>query len=650
MKKTNILSIILVTLIAISITSSAYAVPMSINYQGKLTDPNGSVLNGEYQMSFSLFNTDTNGTTLWSEQQTIMVADGIYNVQLGAVNPLSADIFDNDALFLEVMIESETLSPRQRLTSVAFAIRAQEAESVGGFPVEDLVTEAEFDIKITNQTFTDDQIPDDITVNYAKDADKLDGKHASEFGDGHSLDAADHDPVDVLYVNANSNVSIIGLPDTDIPSGTAFVDIEGFSGYKLNVNGDIYVRGQDIIFSHGDSSHEGNRNIDSISYLDGTDQWGGYVPELDSAGVFTFFADTNYRSPWDQPSAAISAKGAYFKSNVGIGTASPKSKLHVEDAIAWGNRVIQLTDSTAPGGFLGIEDGSIIAGDFIPLIHGKGVGTGNPSRIGLHLLGEPGEDGSDDAAVNIQGRLNGVALINAPILTILNYSTELMRIAASGNVGIGTTNPGAELHIFNTENSSTKIVIDTPGISDEQSSDILLITKGNGYELIGTGIPNTKGWGIIARGDSNYWYETRNDILFSYWNGTSWNEVVHLDHIGRVGIGTSSPQGTLDVNGTIYQRGNQLHADYVFEPNYSLESIEEHSKYMWENKHLKAIPKAKVDKDGQEIIEVGAHRKGIVEELEKAHIYIEQLHKQNKALETLVSELSTRIEALERNN
>jgi hypothetical protein len=35
----------------------------------------------------------------------------------------------------------------------------------------------------------------------------------------------------------------------------------------------------------------------------------------------------------------------------------------------------------------------------------------------------------------------------------------------------------------------------------------------------------------------------------------------------RVGIGTNNPQGTLDVNGAIYQRG-VLHADYVFEPDY----------------------------------------------------------------------------------
>jgi hypothetical protein len=102
---------------------------------------------------------------------------------------------------------------------------------------------------------------------------------------------------------------------------------------------------------------------------------------------------------------------------------------------------------------------------------------------------------------------------------------------------------------------------------------------------------------------------------------------------GNVGIGTKSPNGKLDVNGSIYQRGSELHADYVFEQDYELESIDEHSEFMWKEKHLPAIPKARIDDNGQEIVEVGSHRKGIVEELEKAHIYIEQLHERLKTLE-----------------
>ncbi len=106
------------------------------------------------------------------------------------------------------------------------------------------------------------------------------------------------------------------------------------------------------------------------------------------------------------------------------------------------------------------------------------------------------------------------------------------------------------------------------------------------------------------------------------------SELMVVESDGKVGIGTAKPKGTLDVNGPIYQRGKVLNADYVFEHDYQLESIREHTDFMWNNKHLEAIPKAAIDENGKEIVEIGSHQRGIVEELEKAHIYISQLHEQ----------------------
>jgi len=42
---------------------------------------------------------------------------------------------------------------------------------------------------------------------------------------------------------------------------------------------------------------------------------------------------------------------------------------------------------------------------------------------------------------------------------------------------------------------------------------------------------------------------------------------------------------------------------------------------------------------GMEIVEVGGHRRGIVEELEKAHIYVEQLHQRLNELEKKLASL-----------
>ena len=98
---------------------------------------------------------------------------------------------------------------------------------------------------------------------------------------------------------------------------------------------------------------------------------------------------------------------------------------------------------------------------------------------------------------------------------------------------------------------------------------------------------------------------------------------------GKVAIGSSSvdPSARLYVNGKIKRNGTCSLADYVFEPGYKLESVEEHTKFMWENKHLPAIPKMEKTEDGRDIISMDEDQKGILEELEKAHIYIAHLKK-----------------------
>jgi hypothetical protein len=115
---------------------------------------------------------------------------------------------------------------------------------------------------------------------------------------------------------------------------------------------------------------------------------------------------------------------------------------------------------------------------------------------------------------------------------------------------------------------------------------------------------------------------------------------------GKVGIGTQSPVGKLDVNGAIFQRGGVLHPDYVFEADYELESIEEHAKYMWEKKHLPAVGKGVYDEDGTPILELGARSQGMLEELEKAHIYIEMLNTMLKDLRETVAAQQALLEDL----
>ncbi len=112
-------------------SSSAFAgVPHLINYQGKLTDTGGVPLEGSYGLTFRIYDAETGGNLLWEETQNgVVVQKGVFSVLLGSVNNLGLT-FDK-AYFLEIKVGSEVMSPRQRITSAGYAIRAESLDGPG---------------------------------------------------------------------------------------------------------------------------------------------------------------------------------------------------------------------------------------------------------------------------------------------------------------------------------------------------------------------------------------------------------------------------------------------------------------------------------------------------------------------------------------
>ena len=74
----NLKNFIIFILIA---CQSVFAVPSLINYQGRLTDPNGDALTGNKIMSVSIYDAATEGTSLYTEEVGIISLDsnGIYS-------------------------------------------------------------------------------------------------------------------------------------------------------------------------------------------------------------------------------------------------------------------------------------------------------------------------------------------------------------------------------------------------------------------------------------------------------------------------------------------------------------------------------------------------------------------------------------------
>ena len=126
-----------------------------LSYQGRLTDTSQNPINTNTDMSYKLYDADSGGTQLWSSNTCTVDPDqdGIFNVNLGAGAGAGADdescgaeiddsVFTENAnVWLEVTIGSgagaETLSPRQPIRTVAYAINA---ETLQGLPPAEIAS------------------------------------------------------------------------------------------------------------------------------------------------------------------------------------------------------------------------------------------------------------------------------------------------------------------------------------------------------------------------------------------------------------------------------------------------------------------------------------------------------------------------------
>jgi len=123
----------LVVLALACLAWQAAAMSEVIGYQGVLRDSGGSpVPGGSYAVEFRIYDAETGGAQLWSESQTVTVADGTMNVRLGEVTPLTGLDFDAQ-YWLEIAVEGEApLVPRTMFTAVPYAARAAFANESEG--------------------------------------------------------------------------------------------------------------------------------------------------------------------------------------------------------------------------------------------------------------------------------------------------------------------------------------------------------------------------------------------------------------------------------------------------------------------------------------------------------------------------------------
>jgi hypothetical protein len=121
----------------------ASVVPTLVNFSGVLTAANGKPLTGTVGATFSLYKDQQGGAPLWLETQNVQPdKSGHYSVMLGSAggHGLPPELFaSGEARWLGVQAQGQAEQPRVMLLAVPYALKAGDAQTIGGLPASAFV-------------------------------------------------------------------------------------------------------------------------------------------------------------------------------------------------------------------------------------------------------------------------------------------------------------------------------------------------------------------------------------------------------------------------------------------------------------------------------------------------------------------------------
>jgi hypothetical protein len=238
--------------------------------------------------------------------------------------------------------------------------------------------------------------------------------------------------------------------------------------------------------------------------------------------------------------------------SVGIGTMTPNAALHVENGTALISKNIlgglggQISISNGYGNQNGAVGLNLNNGGAVSWI--KGVVTGANTNTGSAMVFGVPSNTSDGA--------------------------EIMRITGDGYLGIGTSSPTAKLDV------NGNVIVRTDNMA--RLGGQLTISNGygnqNGAVRLNLNNGGAVSWikGIVTGANT----DTGSAIVFGVPSVTSDGmEVMRITGNGYLGIGTTTPDSRLAVNGMIHCQAVKVDLmnwpDYVFKPTYKLPLLNE---------------------------------------------------------------------------
>jgi hypothetical protein len=270
-----------------------------------------------------------------------------------------------------------------------------------------------------------------------------------------------------------------------------------------------------------------------------------------------------------------------------------------------GNTITSTTSNVGIG-----TTAPVSALDVVGAVHVIGGSYADPGSGGAFWLGSGTDYANNFAGYNMSFNTGDN-----------NARTSRMYINSIGHVGIGTTTPNA---VFSLGSYMTR-------------GKFAIYDNGN-YQ-----------WGFGLSYQQFEQYFTNDDInnhfswgSVSYDGNGTFTELMRLNGAGNVGIGTTTPDAKLAVNGTIHSKEVKVDLtgwpDYVFKSSYHLPALTEVKIYIDRNRHLPGMPSEfEVEKNG---INLGEMVKQQTKKIEELTLYLIEQQKINQSLQAQINRLA----------
>jgi hypothetical protein len=228
-------------------------VPQLIRYSGVAPNRSGEVV----EAVFRIYASRQGGDAIWTETQRISVgADGKYNVLLGAASEggLPQAVFAaGQGQWLGVSIERAEEMARTKLAAVAYAMKAADAETLGGVAAANYVTQAQ--LASTTQALTAAALTDQASQRVVPDtapsgsgapgylplwtgASVLGDSALYQSGTGATAKLGIGTGTPAATLDVNGTTMLQGA--VSVPSQGTATNALGYSSWPVNLSGSVY--------------------------------------------------------------------------------------------------------------------------------------------------------------------------------------------------------------------------------------------------------------------------------------------------------------------------------------------------------------------------------------------------------------------------